>query len=109
MFGGGRQSIRDVVPTEAEGDALLDMLFDDAPRPSQPGPGVAPSAPHEEAGEAVVDAVIDEDAKDAADDEQPTRIHAADEVAGLLDGVRQPKLADAGADTSAPKEPSGEV
>ncbi len=58
MFGGG-QNIRDVAPTEAEGDALLDMLFDDAP----PRSAAAAKPPPPDAG----------------DDDQPTRIQASDE------------------------------
>jgi cellulose synthase operon protein C len=40
---GDTSSVREALPTEAEGDALLDMLFDDAPR-ATPVPEPAPAA-----------------------------------------------------------------
>jgi tetratricopeptide (TPR) repeat protein len=53
MFPKSSDSIREAVPTADEGDALLDMLFDDAPRDSSPvegqeqaaAPAGAPAAP----------------------------------------------------------------
>lgn len=41
---GDTSSVREALPTEAEGDALLDMLFDDAPRATPvPEPEAAPA------------------------------------------------------------------
>ena len=78
MFGGGRQNIRDVVPTEAEGDALLDMLFDDAPPRSTPTPSENPN----NAEPAPTD--------DGSEDDQPTRIHSGDEPEPARDVRRSP-------------------
>ncbi|MFO0614761.1 MAG: hypothetical protein U0414_19395 [Polyangiaceae bacterium] len=74
-FGGGNENIRDLIPTEAEGDALLDMLFDDAPA-RESGGGAAPA-----------------EADPSRDEDQPTRVHAAGEVEALLESVRGPALA----------------
>ena len=87
MFQGGRQSIRDVVPTADEGDALLDMLFDDAPRASQPTPEPAPPPQHLSEPQG-----LSEDDLGGGDDDQPTRMHAPEEAAKLVDSRREPKL-----------------
>ncbi|MBK6518016.1 MAG: hypothetical protein IPG04_28825 [Polyangiaceae bacterium] len=42
-FPSGTPVVRDAIPTADEGDALLDMLFDDAPRESAPEPDANPS------------------------------------------------------------------
>src|SRR5690606_20078975 len=44
LFARNPLHIRDVLPTEAEGDALLDMLFDDATSSSTPPSPPAPPA-----------------------------------------------------------------
>ncbi len=45
MFPKSSDSIREALPTADEGDALLDMLFDDAPRDDAPAAESAPPAP----------------------------------------------------------------
>lgn len=81
-FGGGNENIRDLIPTEAEGDALLDMLFDDAPaRDSANSDAGTASDPDLGSGH------------DGGDEDQPTRVHAAGEVEALLESVRSPALA----------------
>ncbi len=46
MFSGNSGAVRDAIPTADEGDALLDMLFDDAVRPSsEPAAEPAAAAP----------------------------------------------------------------
>ncbi len=47
MFPQSGGAVRDAIPTADEGDALLDMLFDDAPRDGESSPGAAgqPAAP----------------------------------------------------------------
>ena len=71
MFGGGA-NIRDVLPTEAEGDALLDMLFDDAPRGSSAPPSIPEAASVHEAPAAAA-TISDVPLED--DDEQATMIN----------------------------------
>lgn len=93
-FGGGNnENIRDLIPTEAEGDALLDMLFDDAPaqgsdrgaRDSENGPSDSETPGQEE--------------------DQPTRVHAAGEVEALLESVRSPKAAEPPRQPGPPRAP----
>ena len=93
MFARDPKAIRDVLPTEAEGDALLDMLFDDAPRRSSPTPEATPPPADEPTPIPVSSRVAAPVADpDDGDEEQPTRLHDADQMAVLLDSVRTPPV-----------------
>lgn len=112
MFARDPQAIRDVLPTEAEGDALLDMLFDDAPRGNTPEPGppprppTPPAAPVEPSASADATPIPGLAAEDDGDDEeQATKLHDAEEMAALLDSVRHPPVGGAPARPAPPRPP----